>query len=123
VFGRPLIVTPTLMSKRNKYDIGLAISDSSASGPTDINYSLAPWNRRVEEAYQCHVGGTVLPEPFLPVDMWNEWLWGFDPTEPCNIECLLNRSQLLGLLLARSVMYPASVDSNCYQSFLTDRFV
>jgi hypothetical protein len=92
------------MSKRTKYDIGLGTSTTSGSGSVETQtqlYSLAQWNQRVQDAYQCRKRGEVLPVPFLPADMWNEWLWGFDPAEQCNLECLMNRSHLLGLLLAR----------------------
>jgi hypothetical protein len=88
------------MSKRQKYDIGLATVDD-ARDTTTHSYNLQPWNSRIEAAYHQKNTSGVLPEPFLPENMWNEWLWGFDPTEPCHIECLLNRSHLLGLLLAR----------------------
>jgi hypothetical protein len=89
------------MNKRTKYDIGLGVVENVESDNTTHTYSLAPWNKKVEEAYQCLMRGDILPEPFLPVNMWNEWLWGYNPTEACSIECLLNRSHLLGLLLAR----------------------
>jgi hypothetical protein len=90
-----------MKSKRQRYDIGLGSSTHTPSNDTTQAYSLAAWDKQVEEAYQCSVEGRVLPEPFLPENMWNEWLWGFDPTEPCSMECLMNRSHLLGLMLAR----------------------
>lgn len=31
-----------------------------------------------------------------------EWLWGSDPQEPCSHEIMLNRNQLLGILVCRS---------------------
>ena len=36
-----------------------------------------------------------------PQEIWNEWLWGCDLTEPVTVDCLLNKAQLLGLLIAR----------------------
>lgn len=41
------------------------------------------------------------PLPCLPNDLWEDWLWGSDPTDVCKIDCLLNRSHLIGLILAR----------------------
>jgi hypothetical protein len=36
-----------------------------------------------------------------PPSVWNEWLWGCDLLEPASVDSLLNRSHLLGLLIAR----------------------
>jgi len=36
-----------------------------------------------------------------PPSVWHEWLWGCDLLEPATVDCLLNRSHLLGLLIAR----------------------
>ena len=36
-----------------------------------------------------------------PCEIWDEWLWGCDLTETVTVDCLLNRSHLLGLLIAR----------------------
>ena len=37
----------------------------------------------------------------LPAQVWDEWLWGSDPEEPCDPEVLLNRNHLLGVLVCR----------------------
>lgn len=37
----------------------------------------------------------------LPKSIWHEWLWGTDPEEPYHIDVLLNKNQLLGLLVCR----------------------
>ena len=37
----------------------------------------------------------------LPDQIWHEWLWGTDPEEAYHIDVLLNRNQLLGLLVCR----------------------
>ena len=37
----------------------------------------------------------------LPEHVWHEWLWGTDPEEEYHIDVLLNRNQLLGLLVCR----------------------
>lgn len=52
--------------------------------------SLAELNR----GFECN-------EADLPVEVWNEWLWGCDLAEPTSVDCPLNRSHLLGLLIAR----------------------
>jgi hypothetical protein len=37
----------------------------------------------------------------LPTDIWNHWLWHTDPAEPATVDCLLNKMQLMGLIIAR----------------------
>lgn len=37
----------------------------------------------------------------LPDTVWNYWLWGTDPEEAYHMDVLLNRNQLLGLLICR----------------------
>ena len=37
----------------------------------------------------------------LPEETWHAWLWGTDPEEPCSPEVMLNRNQLLGILVCR----------------------
>lgn len=37
----------------------------------------------------------------LPSETWHEWLWGTDPEEAYHMDVLLNRNQLLGLLICR----------------------
>jgi hypothetical protein len=36
-----------------------------------------------------------------PQSIWADWLWGCDLAEPVTVDCLLNRSHLLGILIAR----------------------
>ena len=40
-------------------------------------------------------------EKTLPEETWHEWLWGTDPEEPYHVDVLLNRNQLLGILVCR----------------------
>ena len=37
----------------------------------------------------------------LEASLWDEWLWGSDPSEPYSPDVLMNRNQLLGLLVCR----------------------
>lgn len=37
----------------------------------------------------------------LPAEAWHDWLWGTDPEEAYHQDVLLNRNQLLGLLVCR----------------------
>ena len=37
----------------------------------------------------------------LPPSIWEEWLWRSNPNEPPTSDALLNRNQLLGLLICR----------------------
>lgn len=59
------------------------------------------WNDAVHEAWTCRFNGQPLPTPSIPSSTWNEWLWRTNPTEPCSTKLLLNRSHILGLVLAR----------------------
>lgn len=40
----------------------------------------------------------------LPASVWKAWLWETDPEEPCKPQVLLNRNQLTGLLVCRSMV-------------------
>lgn len=51
--------------------------------------SLGDLNREFETS------GVLAPE------VWHEWLWGTDPEQSYNIDVLLNRNQLLGVLVCR----------------------
>lgn len=58
-------------------------------------------------------------------NVWNEWLWGCDLGEAATVDCLMNKSHLLGLLIARyralrepefmdvSVTIPNMIHQNC----------
>lgn len=48
----------------------------------------------------------------LAPEIWHEWLWGTDPEEPYHMDVLLNRNQLLGLLVCR-YKYLSSTGPNC----------
>ena len=37
----------------------------------------------------------------ITVEMVHDWLWGTDPEEPFHADVLLNRNQLLGLMVCR----------------------
>ena len=56
------------MSKRPKYDIGLASISEIVDDNTRV-YNLQPWDKKLEEACQYHALGDELPEPFLPENM------------------------------------------------------
>ena len=63
--------------------------------------SLSHWNAKIEDIWERRASGQPLPQPELPDELWYQWLWDTDPWEPYQTEVLLNRNQLLGLLLAR----------------------
>jgi hypothetical protein len=42
----------------------------------------------------------------LPESAWDEWLWGTDAARECDINIMMNRMHLLGLLIARSEPVP-----------------
>ncbi len=44
---------------------------------------------------------TLESQKVLPEHVWHEWLWGTDPEEEYHIDVLLNRNQLLGVLVCR----------------------
>jgi len=68
-----------------------------------------------------------------PPTIWNEWLWETNLAEPVTVHCLLNRSHLLGLLIARyralrepelmevCIVIPRMTYSNTRVSCLTPR--
>jgi hypothetical protein len=37
----------------------------------------------------------------LPDEIWDEWLWKCDPNDPPNSVCLMNKCQMIGLLICR----------------------
>ncbi len=37
----------------------------------------------------------------ITTEMVHDWLWGTDPEEPYHVDVLLNRNQLLGLMVCR----------------------
>lgn len=41
------------------------------------------------------------PRNDLPAGVWEEWLWRSNPNEPPTSSCIMNRCQLLGLLVCR----------------------
>ena len=48
----------------------------------------------------------------LEASLWDEWLWGSDPSEPYSPDVLMNRNQLLGLLVCR---FKGQCTHNCFQ--------
>ena len=40
-------------------------------------------------------------EHALPESVWTEWLWGTDPEQAYHVDVLLNRNQLLGIMVCR----------------------
>lgn len=67
---------------------------------------LAPADARVEEAWSHRAKGipmaqNPIPPTFLPDAAWDQWLWSEDPTEEAHPDILMNRMQLLGLIIAR----------------------
>lgn len=65
-----------------------ANSPSDSEDAPDTN-DLADLNRRLEQSGA------------LPGSVWSLWLWGSDTEEPVSPEVLLNRNQLLGILICR----------------------
>ncbi len=71
---------------------------------------LVDLNRLVEQAWQIKSASpnktqnTIQPG-FLCESIWDTWLWGEDPMEEAPVNAtMLNRMQLLGLLIARCVL-------------------
>lgn len=72
---------------------------------------LAPINALVEQAWQSRCGqekntGSTQHQQqpsstLIPSSAWDQWLWLEDPMEEVHIDLLLNRMQLVGLLIAR----------------------
>ena len=55
----------------------------------------------------------------LPPEAVHEWLWGTDPEEPYHVDVLLNRNQLLGLLVCRykHISGQLAGGPECYASY------
>ena len=64
--------------------------------------SMSELNLLVEQAWHQRVQGQPSLDPsFMHDSIWEQWLWLEDPMEESHIDLLLNRMQLLGLLIAR----------------------
>ena len=63
-------------------------------------------NKLVEKAWAHRVNKSAdvcIDPSFLHNHAWEQWLWHEDPAEESHIDILMNRMQLLGLLIARCV--------------------
>lgn len=65
------------------------LGDSEGEGEGEDTSDIAALNRRLES------DGT------LPPAVWSLWLWGSEMDEPFSPEILLNRNQLLGVMVCR----------------------
>lgn len=67
---------------------------------------MAHVDARIQEAWSHRAQGiSMMHNPvkptFLPDSAWEQWLWHEDPNEEAHPDILMNRMQLLGLLIAR----------------------
>ncbi len=67
---------------------------------------MASADARIDEAWSHRAKGVPMaqnpvPPTFLPDASWDQWLWSEDPNEEAHPDILMNRMQLLGLLIAR----------------------
>lgn len=67
----------------------------------DTLLNLVAMNAIVEDLSAETHGPNGNAQPQLPASVWDEWLWWSDPNDPPNSQTLLNRCQLLGLLICR----------------------
>ena len=66
---------------------------------------LSDLNEQVERAWAArHDKRNEVPNPdCIPQSIWFQWLWMEDPLQEAHIDLLLNRMQLIGLLIARYI--------------------
>lgn len=62
------------------------------------------WEQRASNSTTQHSPASIDPN-FLSESYWDQWLWHEDPLEEAPVDTMLNRMQLLGLLIARHVDY------------------
>jgi hypothetical protein len=74
--------------------------------------SMSELNALVQQGWQNRMVGNAqgaqnqqLDPSFMKDSAWEQWLWHEDPMEESHIDLLLNRMQLLGLLIARFVLF------------------
>ena len=90
--------------KRDEHPTKTVAKDASDATSSVFFASLAPLNARVEHAWQNRSSRDRTAHPgFMDEAIWDTWLWGEDPLEEAPVGVMLNRMQLLGLLIARSV--------------------
>jgi hypothetical protein len=94
-----------LQKRRRRYDIGLPVSDcvSSSSKPiiTSVKLALREYNLIVHEAWVMHLENKPLPDIRIPDAIVDMWVLGTNITDIYSKDILLNRCQLLGLIIAR----------------------
>lgn len=64
-------------------------------------FELSAWNDLVQDAWHCKSNRLPMPKPLDNNEIWDEWLWRCDPSEECPMYSLMNRSHLVGLVVAR----------------------
>jgi hypothetical protein len=87
----------------------LRVSNVSTTKPAsdkDKISRMSDMNKLVEQGWSNRVADQPLEKPqidpsFMTDFAWEQWLWHEDPLEESHIDLLLNRMQLLGLLIAR----------------------
>ena len=80
--------------RREEEDIDVIGGDDD-----DAALDLVAMNRIVEDLDNNNARNAQQQQ--LPDKIWDEWLWWSDPNDPPNSQTLLNRCQLLGLLICR----------------------
>lgn len=91
--------------------VGERISSSTQNGwralaPLNAKVELA-WSQRssaAQEGQSTSSSSAANNNQFLDESIWDEWLWGHDPLEEVSVSMMLNRMQMLGLLIARFVV-------------------
>lgn len=82
-----------------QYDIGTGVLEVEDGEEPPID--LVELDSRISSEYDAMKSGSVLPEPWLEMRVWDMWLWGVNPHEEIHQDVMLNKSHLLGLFLAR----------------------
>lgn len=93
----------SLQKRRRRYDIGLPDTHSTHA-PKDTNNTftaLRNYNLLVHNAWVMYLENKPLPAICIPDAIVDMWILGTNIAEIYSKDILLNRSQLLGLIIAR----------------------
>jgi hypothetical protein len=95
-----------LQKRQRRYDIGLPVSDCvSGIGKPEamitVKLALREYNQIVHDAWVLHLENKPLPDVCIPDAIVDLWVFGTNITENYSKDILLNRCQLLGLIIAR----------------------
>lgn len=99
------------LGSHNRSGISKGPSSRKVTSMAELNLLVEQaWSRRSHSwSSSSHAAAppasSSLDPGFMPESVWEQWLWHEDPMEESHIDLLLNRMQLLGLLIARCTCF------------------